>query len=748
MMRNAALSWKEGGLILAGLLALKVMGAPSPGWAQTLSLDRPTSMPVGSAPVALAVGDLDMDGHADLVVAHAPDTSEELLVFFGDGAGGFGPVTAYEAGAGVSSIVISDLNRDNVPDLAVSNPLGNSISVLLGYGTGAFLPAVQFHVGAGPSAVAVGDFNGDQKPDIVVANALDHTISMLTGDGQGGFVSTVRPSPGSGPASLAIADLTGDGKPDLAVANALEHTVSILPGDGRGGFGAATHYPAGSGPTSLAIADLTGDGKPDLAVTDNLSDTVAILPSAGSGRFGAAHFLTLGGHPSALILKDLTRDGRPELVVTHTGHDGLSVASGSDFAVVRFAAGHAPYAVAAGDFDEDGKPDLVVANYFNSQVTLLRNLTSDDDGIPDPVDNCTDMPNTDQLDSDADGLGDVCDLDDDADGVSDIDEEAAGSSPWNPDSLPEVCDNRDNNLDGAVDEPFENTDRDRWADCVDLDDDEDHVSDEEESGKGSNPLNAESTPEFCDGLDNDKDGATDEQFANTDRDERADCVDLDDDNDTLSDEEEMAGGSNPLDAASMIELCDGRDNNLDGRIDEPFTDTDKDGRADCVDLDDDGSGTSDADEVAAGSDPLNLASSPEICDGLDNDLDGKTDEPFSDTDRDGQADCVDASPLGVCAGHVVTQMGSDQDDTLTGTAGTDVMHGLAGNDVLVGMGGEDILCGGDGNDILQGGRGGDFLYGDRGDDTLNGGSALDTCDGGPHISGDQSGGCELQIDVP
>ncbi len=35
----------------------------------------------------------------------------------------------------------------------------------------------------------------------------------------------------------------------------------------------------------------------------------------------------------------------------------------------------------------------------------------DDDGVPDPIDNCPTMPNTPQGDTDADGLGNVCDSD-------------------------------------------------------------------------------------------------------------------------------------------------------------------------------------------------------------------------------------------------------------------------------------------------------------------------------------------------
>src|SRR5262249_54582509 len=53
--------------------------------------------------------------------------------------------------------------------------------------------------------------------------------------------------------------------------------------------------------------------------------------------------------------------------------------------------------------------------------------------------------------------------------------------------------------------------------------------------------------EVCDGIDNNGNGQIDEGFPNFDGDSMADCVDPDDDNDGVSDVDELAAGSNPRD---------------------------------------------------------------------------------------------------------------------------------------------------------------------------------------------------------
>ncbi|MDB3927083.1 T9SS type A sorting domain-containing protein, partial [Flavobacteriales bacterium] len=116
---------------------------------------------------------------------------------------------------------------------------------------------------------------------------------------------------------------------------------------------------------------------------------------------------------------------------------------------------------------------------------------------------------------------------------------------------------------------------------------------------GTDPLDATDTP-----VDTDGDGISD-------------ATDTDDDNDGTIDTEDAF----PLDPSED-------------------TDTDGDGTGNNADTDDDGDGYTDTDEIAAGTDPLDATDTP-----VDTDGDGISDATDTDDDNDGTIDTEDAFPL-------------------------------------------------------------------------------------------------------
>src|SRR5438132_3234483 len=62
-------------------------------------------------------------------------------------------------------VAVGDFNGDSKSDLAVANNGSNNVSILLGSGTGNFSLATNFPAGMNPRAVVTADFNSDGKTD-------------------------------------------------------------------------------------------------------------------------------------------------------------------------------------------------------------------------------------------------------------------------------------------------------------------------------------------------------------------------------------------------------------------------------------------------------------------------------------------------------------------------------------------------------------------------------------------------------
>ncbi len=294
------------------------------------------------------------------------------------------------------------------------------------------------------------------------------------------------------------------------------------------------------------------------------------------------------------------------------------------------------------DTDGDGKPDS-------------QDKDSDNDGIPDAVER-GDNPNN-PRDTDGDGIADYRDLDSDNDGLNDV-VEAGGLTDADSDGQ---ADGTDGNGDGMIDLPQNDpvdTDSDGVDDYIDLDSDNDTVSDLLEGGSGA--IDADNDG-VADGPDSDGDGIVDnadgdsgfgdanspalpDKDSGSDDDNAPDYIDVDDDSN---------GGALDLDGAGNGFL----DTNNDGRLDSNDTgagvDADNDGIDDLVDEDDAVFGGLNNDKDGDGID--NSLDADDDGDGIpdgvegngtvDTDGDGIPDSKDLDSDNDGIYDVVEAGGL-------------------------------------------------------------------------------------------------------
>ena len=433
----------------------------------------------------LAAGDVDGDGHADLLVPEyyyesAPGSeSGGVRVCHGSDEGLRDPCEVIPGAPGDrlgGPIASSDLDGDGFHDMVVVGyPEPTQIFVQYGSPLGLSL-ARQAIPGTGSERYfgefldAKGDITGDGFRDLVavtVEDAITGWAQVRLGGPTGLQVEPCAVVPlghdeGS-PfmyTSVALAgDLDGDGFDDLVTGQAWSSPggyVSVYPGASTCVSETAevvlTRYDSKFGESVAAAGDMNGDGYEDIAVGDTVIEvenryTVVFYGDVGGpaeDRYTEIIFRDPGEFGKAIAAADLDADGFSDLVVSDW-HGRVYVVRGSpegadtDYDLVEPEMSELSYfgsvLVPMGDVDADGLYDLAVSDtyYKNSagRVYVYLNATATDrkvDGDGDGATSDVDCDDTNPAIHPG-AAEDTCnDRDDDCDG--DRDEDAPGALTW------------------------------------------------------------------------------------------------------------------------------------------------------------------------------------------------------------------------------------------------------------------------------------------------------------------------------
>ncbi len=397
---------------------------------------------VGPGPNIAALADFNRDGNLDVVTANYPANTVSILQSTGTATFLIPGRISVPFGSFPDGIAVGDFNRDGKPDVITANEQTNNVSIVTGDGAcGSLSINSTNNTGITPISMVAGNFNGDLCPDLVTANNGDGTYTLMQGNCAGNFTVTngnvvgcldpiavstgdingdghldmaiacetsgdlcVRPGTGTtnpvfGPAvctpavtkvaeGLAVGPYTLDAFADYALTSSAQlqagettNVISIAKSDGTGGVTEIpATFPVGVGPRGIVTGDLNGDGYLDLVLANTSSGTVSALLGDGGGVFSFPSIDSPAGQgPAAIALADYNLDGRLDAAVVNAGANNVSLLLGDGLGHFTKAGDYGtrdlPLAIGVFDCNNDGKPDLAVADNFNDTVTILVNQT-------------------------------------------------------------------------------------------------------------------------------------------------------------------------------------------------------------------------------------------------------------------------------------------------------------------------------------------------------------------------------------
>jgi hypothetical protein len=155
-----------------------------------------------------------------------------VSTFLNGGAGEFtvGPRTGTLPMASMNAVATGDFDGNGLADLVVPHFAASKVSVLLGSGGGAFRVGQTLEANYLPMAIVTGDIDSDGDVDLMTANHTDGgfgVLQVIAGCGDGSFntYAQYEALANRRPTGLAAADFNGDGKVDFAIAG--DHGVAI-----------------------------------------------------------------------------------------------------------------------------------------------------------------------------------------------------------------------------------------------------------------------------------------------------------------------------------------------------------------------------------------------------------------------------------------------------------------------------------------------------------------------------------------
>ncbi len=367
---------------------------------------------------AIALEDIDGDGDLDLITANSGQNDR---IYYNDGQSRFLRAASADLssdGDDSQALALGDVNGDGHADL-VTAQLGRPNRLYLHNGQSGFSSASAIGTTSADSrALLLHDVDGDGDLDLISANEGSPNRLYLN-DGQGAFDSgRDLDSRNDDSRGVAAIDLDLDGDDDLLFGNRdaaerVHWNLGGRQGGTLGQFDTGHDIIIDSGDVTFLIpGDLDANGAPDWLVTTATGD-INLFRSDSHNLFGngvtdisATGIGTTANESLASLLTDLDSDGDLDLVIgneTTPNRLYLNQGSGSFSESDLGSAIDPTYAFAAADVDGDGDLDLLSANWGAPNRVYLNDGSGGFDGGSDIGSDADDSTSLTLADFDGDG---------------------------------------------------------------------------------------------------------------------------------------------------------------------------------------------------------------------------------------------------------------------------------------------------------------------------------------------------------
>ena len=328
----------------------------------------------------MAVADVNVDGHADLILAGLPNNDYGLTIRLNDGDGNFNSIQTFNLPANsprIRAIATTDLDGDDDLDILATTPSGRSGEGWLTYvnnGMGQFSEGQKYESSKWTMDIVGCDIDNDGDNDVmtIAQDASVLTVHRNPGDGQFLILPRLQ-SDGFLVKESTTGDVNGDGVADLAYWYGRD--IQIVDNDGSGLLSNGDAIDLGfETPQDMKLADMNADGLDDVVVV--VFDAIKIFLNQGGGNFTTSNDTPFSpGGVDDLSVGDLNNDGAIDVVIA--GGESVSIFSNDGMGNLIFSGTvDSPEPIRSmqlADITNDGILDLFTMQSFSGMGVFTGN---------------------------------------------------------------------------------------------------------------------------------------------------------------------------------------------------------------------------------------------------------------------------------------------------------------------------------------------------------------------------------------